>query len=68
MQKSGFFESNRAAQRLTWLDENLQFLLGKFFLEHQQVQEMLRQNRKRVESGELSPLSLARDLIDAFFN
>lgn len=68
MQESGFWASNRAAQRLKWLDENLQFLLGKFFLEHQQVQEILGQNRKRVENGELSPLSLARDLIDTFFN
>ncbi|MDR7129004.1 LAO/AO transport system kinase [Algoriphagus sp. 4150] len=68
MDKSGFLESNRASQRLKWLDENLQFLLGKFFLEHRQVQEMLNQNRKRVENGELSPLSLARDLIDFFFN
>ncbi|PZX50460.1 LAO/AO transport system kinase [Algoriphagus ratkowskyi] len=68
MQSSGFWESNRAEQRLNWLDENLQFLLGKFFLEHEQVQEMLCQNRNRVENGELSPLSLARDLITTFFN
>ncbi|TXE04060.1 methylmalonyl Co-A mutase-associated GTPase MeaB [Algoriphagus aquimarinus] len=68
MQASGFWTSNRAAQRLKWLDENLQFLLGKFFMEHQQVQEILGQNRKLVENGELSPLSLARDLIDTFFN
>ncbi|SFB16589.1 methylmalonyl Co-A mutase-associated GTPase MeaB [Algoriphagus aquimarinus] len=68
MQASGFWASNRASQRLNWLDENLQFLLGKFFLEHQRVQEILQQNRQRVESGELSPLSLARDLITTFFN
>jgi LAO/AO transport system kinase len=68
MQNSGFWESNRAEQRLNWLDENLQFLLGKFFLEHERVQEMLNQNRERVENGELSPLLLARDLIDTFFN
>lgn len=67
MRESGFWESNRAEQRLNWLDDNLQFLLGKFFLEHQQVQEMLHKNRKRVETGELSPLSLARDLITTFF-
>lgn len=66
-QRSGFWESNRAKQRLSWLDENLQFLLGKFFLEHQQVQKMLSKNRTRVENGELSPLSLARDLITTFF-
>jgi LAO/AO transport system kinase len=67
MQLSGFWESNRASQRLNWLDENLQFLLRKFFMEHEQVQELLRQNRARVENGELSPLSLARDLITTFF-
>ncbi|WP_339877230.1 methylmalonyl Co-A mutase-associated GTPase MeaB [uncultured Algoriphagus sp.] len=67
MQLSGFWESNRASQRLNWLDENLQFLLGKFFMEHEQVQELLRQNRSRVENGKLSPLSLARDLITTFF-
>ena len=67
MQLSGFWESNRASQRLNWLDENLQFLLGKFFMEHEQVQELLRKNRARVENGELSPLSLARDLITTFF-
>lgn len=66
-QRSGFWESNRAKQRLSWLDENLQFLLGKLFLEHQQVQKMLTKNRTRVENGELSPLSLARDLITTFF-
>lgn len=68
MQESGFWEANRAGQRLNWLDENLQFLLGKFFLEHAQVQVMLSKNRQRVENGELSPLSLARDLIAAFFS
>ncbi|RAI92272.1 methylmalonyl Co-A mutase-associated GTPase MeaB [Algoriphagus yeomjeoni] len=68
MLRSGFWESNRAEQRLNWLDENLQFLLSKFFLEHQQVQKMLTQNRSRVENGELSPLALARDLISTFFH
>ncbi|WPR74004.1 methylmalonyl Co-A mutase-associated GTPase MeaB [Algoriphagus sp. NG3] len=66
MQESGFWQSNRASQRLSWLDENLQFLLGKFFLEDQQVQKILTKNRKRVENGELSPLALARDLIHTF--
>ena len=66
MQRSGFWELNRAKQRLSWLDENLQFLLGKLFLEDQQVQNILTQNRKRVENGELSPLALARDLIHTF--
>lgn len=68
MTSSGFWESNRAEQRLNWLDENLQLLLGKYFLEHQQVQDLLKQNRPLVKSGELSPLSFARELIHSFFS
>lgn len=68
MKFSGFWESNRAEQRLNWLEENLQFLMGKFFFGHPQVQEMLKKNRRLVEKGELSHLSLARDVIAAFFN
>lgn len=68
MLENGFWESNRAAQRLNWLDENLQLLLGKYFMEHHSVQRMLEENRNRVEGGELSPLSLARDLVELFFH
>ncbi|WP_057937374.1 methylmalonyl Co-A mutase-associated GTPase MeaB [Algoriphagus resistens] len=68
MQQSGYWAENRARQRLNWLDENLQFLLGKFFFQHKEVQRKMDQSRIRVENGELSPLTLARDLIDAFFN
>lgn len=67
-QQSGYWVVNRAQQRLNWLDENLQFLLGKFFFQHKEVQRKMEQSRIRVENGELSPLTLARDLIHVFFN
>lgn len=66
--QTGHWEVNRAQQRLNWLDENLQFLLGKFFLQHAEVQKKMEENRIRVEKGELSPLTLAKDLINTFFN
>lgn len=66
MERSGFWEANRASQRLSWLDDNLRSLLGEFFFRHPQVQDMLKKNRLLVEKGELSPLTLARDLIHTF--
>ncbi|MEP1088792.1 methylmalonyl Co-A mutase-associated GTPase MeaB [Algoriphagus sp.] len=68
MQESGFWEANRSEQRLNWLEENMQYLLGRLFLGNPKVQEMLTQNRSLVASGKLSPLALARDLMQAFFN
>lgn len=68
MKQTGHWGVNRAQQRLNWLDENLQFLLGKFFLQHAEVQKKMEESRIRVENGELSPLTLARDLIDIFFH
>jgi len=68
MKQNGYWEVNRAQQRLNWLDENLQFLLGKFFLQHKEVKKKMEESRIRVENGELSPLTLARDLISTFFN
>ncbi|MEP0711859.1 MAG: methylmalonyl Co-A mutase-associated GTPase MeaB, partial [Algoriphagus sp.] len=50
MQESGFWEANRSEQRLNWLEENMQYLLGRLFLGNPKVQEMLTQNRSLVAS------------------
>lgn len=62
----GLWDTQRSKQRLKWLDENVQLLLGQYFLKNKQVQELLDKNRDKVESGELSPLVLARKMIEVF--
>ena len=65
--ESGFKEKNRADQRLKWLDENLQYLLGNRFAEHPKIKSKLQAERIKIQNGEVSPLALARELIAMFF-
>lgn len=67
MMNSGFFENNRAEQRLKWLDEYVQYLLGKAFHEQAKVQELLAAEKEHVKAGKLSPLTFARNLMNVFF-
>ena len=67
MKGNGFWESIRAAQRLNWLDDQIQFLLGQAFLKDSVVQKMLESRKPKVQKGELNPSKLAKSLIQLFF-
>lgn len=67
MKGNGFWESNRAAQRLNWLDDQIQFLLGQAFSKDSIVQKMLADRKNKVQKGELNPSKLAKSLIQLFF-
>jgi len=67
MKQNGFWEANRADQRLNWLDDQIQFLLGQAFLKDAVVQKMLLDRRSKVQNGELNPNKLAKSLIQLFF-
>jgi LAO/AO transport system kinase len=68
MKENGFWESNRAAQRLSWLDDQIQELLGQAFLKNTQVKELLAMEKPKVLSGALNPGTLAKSLIQHFLN
>ena len=68
MRKYGFWESNRSEQRLNWLEDQIQELLGQAFLKNGSVQRMLQEERPKVQSGELNPGSLAKSLIHLFLS
>jgi len=67
MKGNGFWESNRADQRLNWLDDQIQFLLGQAFLKDSVIQKMLESRKPKVQKGELNPSKLAKSLIQLFF-
>jgi LAO/AO transport system kinase len=67
MRANGFWEKNRAAQRLNWLDDQINYLLGQAFLKNPQVKKELDTSKARVESGELNPGTLAKKLIQLMF-
>jgi len=68
MKGSGFWEKNRGLQRLTWLEDQIQELLGRAFLNHTTVKETLEREKTSVQSGLLSPSMLAHQVLDLFLN
>ena len=68
MKGSGFWEKNRGLQRLTWLEDQIQELLGRAFLTHIAVKETLEREKPSVQSGLLSPSMLAHQVLDLFLN
>lgn len=66
VKSSGFWESTRSTQRLHWLEDQLQELLGRAFLKNPQVKKLLQDQKPKVQSGELYPGVLAHQLIDLF--
>ena len=68
MKGSEFWEKNRGVQRLFWLEDQIQELLGRAFLNHSTVKETLEREKPSVQSGLLSPSMLAHQVLDLFLN
>ncbi|GMQ27082.1 methylmalonyl Co-A mutase-associated GTPase MeaB [Algoriphagus sp. oki45] len=68
MKASGYWDRNRAGQRLTWLEDQIQYLLGQAFLRNPTIKQKLETEKPKVKSGELNPRILANQLIDLFLN
>lgn len=66
MKENGFWDSNRAEQRLNWLDDQIRFLLGLAFLKNTEVKRVLESEKQNVQSGKLNPGTLAKSLISLF--
>jgi len=66
MKAGGFFEANRARQRIEWMHTHSRFLLENLFYRHKAVAEKLKNLEPLVLNGELSPISCARDLVREF--
>ena len=66
MTHSGFWEANRGFQRLTWLEDQLQEVLGRALLRHSEVKKYLEEGRAKVQSGLLSPNLLAQQVVELF--
>ncbi|GMQ29213.1 methylmalonyl Co-A mutase-associated GTPase MeaB [Algoriphagus confluentis] len=68
MKASGFWDRNRSGQRLTWLDDQVYYLLAQVFLKHPEVKQKLEAEKPKVKSGELNPRILAQQLLDLFLS
>jgi LAO/AO transport system kinase len=68
MTENGFWETNRAAQRINWLDDQVQFLLGQAFHRDPVILKILEAEKPKVQSGALNPGTLAKSLIQIFLS
>ena len=68
MKVSGFWDATRGLQRLTWLDDQIQEVLGRAFVNHPGVKEILEREKPAVQSGLLSPSLLAQQAVDLFLS
>jgi LAO/AO transport system kinase len=68
MKGSGFWDANRGLQRLTWLEDQIQEVLGRAFVNHPGVKEILEREKPAVQSGLLSPTLLAQQAVDLFLS
>jgi LAO/AO transport system kinase len=68
MKESGFWESNRARQRINWLDEQIHYLLGQAFLRDSKVKQTMEHEMENVRTGILNPGTLAKKLVSLFLS
>jgi LAO/AO transport system kinase len=68
MKGSGFWDATRGLQRLTWLDDQIQEVLGRAFVNHPGVKEILEREKSAVQSGLLSPSLLAQQAVHLFLS
>ncbi|MBA4299929.1 LAO/AO transport system kinase [Algoriphagus alkaliphilus] len=68
MTENGFWETNRATQRINWLDYQVQFLLGQAFNRDPVILKILEAEKPKVRSGALNPGTLAKSLIQIFLS
>jgi len=66
MEVKGHFASKRAEQRISWLHEHIGFLLEHRFYNHTTIANALSEQLPEVRSGQYSPISVARSLVDMF--
>ena len=68
MKGSGYWDTIRRLQRLTWLEDQIHELLGRAFLNHPGVKEILEREKPAVQSGQLSSSMLAQQALALFLS
>jgi LAO/AO transport system kinase len=68
MKGSGHWDTIRGLQRLTWLEDQIHELLGRAFLNHPGVKEILEREKPAVQSGQLSSSRLAQQAVALFLS
>ncbi|EOZ93245.1 arginine/ornithine transport system ATPase [Indibacter alkaliphilus LW1] len=66
MKSNGFFEANRADQRLNWMHEHIRFLLETKFYQNPLIKGSIEAAKTGIQEGTTSAIAKARELVDLF--
>jgi LAO/AO transport system kinase len=68
MKVNGLFDQNRSLQRVYWMKEQIRHLLEAAFYSNQEMSEEISQLKIKVQTGQKSSLSAARELVSTYLN
>lgn len=66
MLSNGFFESNRASQRVNWMHEHIRYLLESKFYQDPIIKELINSSIENVRVGNTSAIAFGRTLVENF--
>ena len=65
---NGYFTSRRENQLKAWMNETIREQLSRSFFEHPAVKKRINESEKKITSGQTSPYTAARELLELYFN
>jgi len=68
MKITGFFDKNRALQRVHWMKEQIRLLLETGFYTDKKISEEITQMKFKVQIGEKTALTAARELVSRYLS
>ncbi|AFL82674.1 methylmalonyl-CoA mutase metallochaperone MeaB [Belliella baltica DSM 15883] len=68
MISNGFFEANRAEQRVRWMHDHIGYLLESSFYQNEVIERSIQEELLEIKSGNVSAIKKARELVQIFMN
>lgn len=65
---NGYFEANRADQRVNWMHDHIGYLLESSFYQNEIIDKNIKNAMAEIKSGNVSAIKKARELVQIFMN
>ncbi|GAB2615219.1 methylmalonyl Co-A mutase-associated GTPase MeaB [Belliella aquatica] len=65
---NGYFEANRADQRVNWMHDHIGYLLESSFYQNEVIDKNIKTAMAEIKSGNVSAIKKARELVQVFMN
>lgn len=65
---NGFYEANRADQRVNWMHDHIKYLLESSFYQNEAIDKNIKNALKEIKLGNVSAIKKARELVQIFMN